>query len=56
MPTWCCVVCWQEEAEARTQQLAQAYQQYQMARQEVQDTYNEFQREKDELVESIRCG
>lgn len=44
----------QEEAEAKTAALQEAWRGYQAARQEVQDTYAEFQRQRDELVDSIR--
>lgn len=46
----------QEEAEAKTKQLREAWQQYQVARQELADISAEFQQERCELVDSIRLA
>lgn len=46
----------QEEAEAKTKQLREAWQQYQVARQELADISAEFQQERSELVDSIRLA
>ena len=44
----------QEEADAKTAALREAWAGYQAARQEVADTRAQFQREHDELVDAIR--